>query len=257
MKKEPLVSVIMPAYNSAKFIEESITSVKDQTYSHWELLIIDDASQDSTLKIIRDHAVGDERIRIHPLPTNQGAGFARNIGIKASRGDYISFLDADDLWYPEKLEVQLEFMRAADVQVCYSSYTLMDEAGSETGWRVKALPHLSFNKLLKANYIGNLTGMYCAANLGKVYCPLIRKRQDWGLWLLATRKAGGARGIEQSLARYRIRKRSISGDKWEMVGYNYRVFRKVLHFSVVKSLYRMVIFLWEQFFVKSRQKTLK
>lgn len=254
MKNESLVSIIMPAYNAADYISESISSVIEQTYDNWELLVIDDASQDKTVLIVEDWAQQDNRIRLHPLPTNQGAGFARNIGIKASKGGFICFLDADDLWNPDKLENQLNFMKSGNIKVCYSSYDLINEEGAEVGYTMEALENLSFNKLLKANYIGNLTGIYNATALGKIYCPLIRKRQDWGLWLLATRKAGGARGIQKSLAKYRLRKQSISGNKWEMIGYNYRVFRKVLHFSVLKSMYRMAIFLWEQFFVKSRQK---
>lgn len=254
MRKESLVSIIMPAYNAADYIAESISSVIGQTYSNWELIIIDDASQDDTIHIVEEHARQEKRIKLHPLPTNQGAGFARNIGIKASKGDFICFLDADDLWIPDKLRVQVEFMQAHDAKVSYSSYDLMDETGKQLGCRITALENLSFDKLLRANYIGNLTGMYNAADLGKIYCPLIRKRQDWGLWLLATRKAGGARGIAQPLAWYRVRRHSISGNKWEMVKYNFRVYRKVLQFSLFKSFYKMIIFLWEQFFVKSRQK---
>ncbi|MGB7842041.1 MAG: glycosyltransferase family 2 protein [Salinimicrobium sp.] len=251
--KNSLVSIVMPAYNAEAFISESIKSVRQQTHENWELLIIDDASKDSTLEIIEQFQSRDHRIRLHPLPTNQGAGFARNIGIKASRGDFIAFLDADDLWKPEKLEMQLEFMRNEKVEVCYSSYELMSEDSNPLNKTVNALENLPFRKLLRANYIGNLTGIYNSGKLGKIYCPLIRKRQDWGLWLLAVRKAGGAKGIKEPLANYRVRKNSISRNKWEMLGYNYKVYHKVLGFSTLKSCFWMLLFLWEQFFVKSRQ----
>lgn len=254
MNNNPLVSIVMPAYNSAHFISESIRSVQEQTFENWELLVIDDASQDGTIEIVKALLEKDERIRLHPLPTNQGAGFARNIGIKASEGNYICFLDADDLWKPEKLEVQLDFMDKNNVEVCYASYELINEEGKRLHKMIKALVDLPFKKLLKANYVGNLTGIYNAKKLGKIYCPLIRKRQDWGLWLLATKKAGNAKGISKPLAYYRMRKHSISGNKWEMLSYNYQVYRKVLGFSALKSGFRMLLFLWEQFFVKSRQK---
>lgn len=254
MNNNALVSIVMPAYNAAAFISESIRSVLDQTYENWELLVIDDASQDETLDIVKEFIQTDSRIRLHPLPANQGAGFARNIGIKASEGAFICFLDADDLWEPEKLQVQLDFMEQHNAQVCYASYRLIDEEGRSLGKMIKALEILPFSKLLKANYVGNLTGIYNVEKLGKIYCPLIRKRQDWGLWLLAVKKAGKAKGIEQPLARYRVRKHSISGNKWEMLGYNYKIYRKVLKFSSLKSGFWMVLFLWEQFFVKSRQK---
>ena len=255
LMENSLVSIIMPAYNAEAFIAESIASVQQQTYENWELLVIDDASKDMTLQLVEQLQKNDSRIKLHELPTNQGAGFARNIGIKASRGDFISFLDADDLWKPEKLEKQLQFMQRERVQVCYSSYDLINEEDRPLDKTVKALQELPFQKLLRANYVGNLTGIYNAKELGKIYCPLIRKRQDWGLWLLAVRKAGGAKGISEALAKYRVRENSISRNKWEMLGYNYKVYRKVLGFSALKSGFWMLLFLWEQFFVKSRQTT--
>lgn len=254
MKNESLVSVIMPAYNAAGFIADSIRSVQQQTYSNWELLVIDDASHDGTTQIVEEFMDGDERIKIHVLPTNQGAGFARNIGIKAATGDFISFLDADDLWKPHKLETQVAVMEEEDEKVCFSSYELINEEGHSLEKQIKALSYLTFNKLKKANYVGNLTGIYKASELGKIYCPLIRKRQDWGLWLLAIQKAGGARGIQEPLAIYRERRGSISGNKVEMLKYNYRVYRKVLKYSSLKSLFWMFLFLREQLFIKQKQK---
>lgn len=254
MSNKALVSIIMPAYDAAEYICESIESVMQQTYPNWELLVIDDASHDATHEAVEESRNGDERIKIHKLPTNQGAGFARNIGIKASRGDYICFLDADDIWKPQKLEIQLEFMNRERVDVCYASYELMNESGESINRKIEALPDLTFQKLLKANYVGNLTGIYNAKKIGKIYCPLIRKRQDWGLWLLAVKESGGAKGIQEPLARYRIRKNSISGNKFEMLQYNYSVYREVMDFSTSKSLFWMSMFLWEQIFVKSKRK---
>ena len=251
----PQVSVIMPAFNAADFIRDSIESVRKQTFKNWELLIIEDASNDTTAEIAAHFQAEDARIKIHSLPTNQGAAFARNIGIKASRGDYISFLDADDLWNENKLEVQINFMIQNKIDICYSSYEIIDEEGVPKMQKIEALPNLTFDKLLKANYIGNLTGVYNAKKLGKIYSPLIRKRQDWGLWLLALKKAGFAKGIQEPLALYRQRKNSISQNKVEMLQYNFLVYRKVLGFSLLKSSYYLCTFLFEQFFVKNKQKS--
>lgn len=253
MKQQSLVSVIMPAYNASAFIAESIRSVQQQTNPNWELLVIDDASVDDTPEIVQSLKAEDQRINLHRLPANQGAGFARNIGIKAATGKFICFLDADDLWKPHKLETQLELMQEQQVDVCYSSYELISEEGRSLGKQIKALNNLSFDKLKKANYVGNLTGIYNAGKLGKIYCPLIRKRQDWGLWLLAVEKAGYARGIQEPLALYRERRNSISGNKLEMLQYNYQVYRKVLGYTRQKSLFWMGLFLWEQLVVKRRQ----
>lgn len=249
----PLVSIVMPAHNVCAFLAESIRSIQTQIYPHWELLIIDDASGDNSFEIAQRFQKMDPRIKPVRLPTNQGAGFARNIGIKASEGEYICFLDADDIWLPFKLQKQLHFMQQHQLQVSYSSYELIDEQSESLSLVVRALTKLSPGKILKANYVGNLTGMYHARSLGKIYCPPIRKRQDWALWIQAIKKAGGAMGMEEVLAQYRVRKHSLSGNKWEMLKYNYSVYRKVLGFSSLKSSYYFLQFLFEQFFVKSRQ----
>lgn len=250
MNNSPLVSIVMPAFNAADFIAESINSVQNQTYDNWELLIIDDGSTDETATVVDQFQMLDSRIRNIPLPVNQGAGFARNIGIKASEGEFISFLDADDLWKSHKLKTQLDFMLMNKILVSYSSYELIDEQGKRKHKMVKALDGLSTEKLLRANYIGNLTGMYRAGKMGKIYCPPIRKRQDWAMWINAVRKAGKAKGIQEVLAFYRVREDSISGNKWEMLGYNFTVFRKVLGYSFIKSSLSFILFLFEQFFIK-------
>lgn len=253
IKGNPLVSIVMPAHNVCAFLAESIQSIQTQTYSNWELLIIDDASGDNSFEVAQKFQRMDARIKPIQLPTNQGAGFARNIGIKASEGDYIAFLDADDIWLPIKLEKQLEFMQKHDLQVTYSSYELIDEQSQSLNLVIRALRELSPKKILRANYIGNLTGIYHSKRLGKLYCPPIRKRQDWALWIQAIRKAGGARGMEEVLAQYRVRKNSLSGNKWGMLKYNYKVYRKVLGYSGFRSRILFLQFLFEQFFVKSRQ----
>ena len=246
-----LVSIITPTYNSERFIQDTIQSVLDQTYSNWELLIVDDASRDSTVAIA--NAFNDRRIRVFRLTENGGAAVARNKGIAEASGDFIAFLDADDRWKPHKLAVQLDFMETNDTKVCFSSYDLMDEEGILMNKTVNALPELTYNKLLKSNYVGNLTGMYDTRSLGKVYSPLLRKRQDWGLWLKCLEKAGTGHGIQESLAYYRVRKDSISSNKIEMLKFNYVFYRKALNFGSLKSFRMLTVFLWEHFFIKSRQ----
>ncbi|SFN56208.1 glycosyltransferase family 2 protein [Salegentibacter flavus] len=253
MNSEVLVSVIMPAYNSERFIEASIQSVREQTYSYWELLVIDDASEDQTSAIIKELASADNRIKLLQNKENKGAGVSRNKGISRAKGEYIAFLDADDFWKPHKLQTQLEFMRENEVSVCFSSYELFTENGAKLREVVQALPYVTYQKLLKSNYIGNLTGIYNAVELGKIYGPEIRKRQDWGLWLAAVKKAGIAKSIKEPLAIYRLRRNSVSGNKFEMLRYNFNIYHKVLGFGFFKSLRCMLMFLKEHFFVKRKQ----
>lgn len=248
-----MVSVVMPAYNSEEFITAAIQSVKEQTYSNWELLVIDDASEDKTSAIVKELTREDHRIKLLRNEENQGAGISRNKGISQAKGAYIAFLDADDLWKPHKLQTQLEFMQKNEVSVCFSSYELISENGGKRSEIVQALPYVTYQKLLKSNYIGNLTGIYNASEIGKIYGPELRKRQDWGLWLTAVKIADPAKSIKEPLAVYRLRRNSVSGNKFEMLRYNFNIYNKVLGFGFFKSLRCMLMFLKEHFFVKRKQ----
>lgn len=254
MNQSSHVSIIMPAYNMLSYIGESIESVQQQTHKDWELLVVDDGSTDGTVIKIQEYQTKDSRIRLIPLPVNQGVGISRNIGIKAAVGAYIAFVDADDLWMPEKLERQLKFMRQHNVAVSYSSYEVINHKGSSEGYYIKALESLSFNKILRASYIGNLTGMYHASSIGKIYGAPIRKRQDWSLWIEAVKRAGKAQGILEPLAKYRTGKHALTENKWELLRYDFAIYTKVLEFSRLKSCWYFMCFLFEQFAIKPRQK---
>ena len=210
--------------------------------------------KDRTLEIILPYLRDFQRIKLLKNTSNSGAAISRNKGIQAANGDFIAFLDADDLWKPNKLEVQLSFMKNEDCDVCYSSYEQIDEDGSLLKKEVRALGTLKYGKLLKSNYIGNLTGIYNAKSLGRILSPDLRKRQDWLLWLSAIKKSGKpAKGIQESLAYYRVRNNSISSNKFKLLKYNYMVYKKGLGYSALKSMYWMLVFLNEHFFVKSKQ----
>lgn len=240
-------------YNSETFILETINSVINQTYKNWELILIDDCSKDNTLQKVKPLLSKYANIKLIKNDKNLGAAITRNKGIEVAKGSYIAFLDGDDLWKPHKLEVQIAFMNANKYAVSYSSYEQIDENGNPLNKLVKALPNLPYNKYLKSNYIGNLTGMYSVEILGKIKAPNLRKRQDWLLWLSVIKKAGQpAYGIEESLAYYRVRENAMSSNKFELIKHNYWVYKKGLGFSTIKSIYFMIVFLKEQFFVKSK-----
>ncbi|QYA24897.1 glycosyltransferase family 2 protein [Gramella sp. MT6] len=253
MELNRMVSVIMPAYNAEAFIADSIQSVIAQTYPNWELLVIDDASTDNMKEIVKGFSEKDKRIKLLENDSNLGTHHSRNRGIKAAQGHLIAFLDADDQWKPSKLYTQVKILQKGNVAACFSSYELISENGEPLNKKIEALPILSYEKLLKANYVGNLTGIYDAQKIGKIYCPEISKRQDWALWLKVIEKGGPMKGIEESLAIYRVRKNSISRNKLEMLKYNFKVYHEVLGYSYFSSLSKMFVFLNEQFFVKSRQ----
>jgi glycosyltransferase involved in cell wall biosynthesis len=249
-----LVSIITPTYNSEKFIEQTISSIINQSFKDWELIVIDDASSDGTINIVNDFIKKYHNIKLLQHKKNEGAAIARNNGVEVATGDFIAFLDTDDIWKPDKLERQIAFMLEHTIDVCFCSYDLISENGTHLNKTVLALPELSYKKFLKCNYIGNLTGIYNAKNLGKVYAPNLRKRQDWLVWLEAVKRSEKpAFGIKESLAIYRVREHSISSNKLNLVKYNYLVYRKGLGFSIIKSIFSMMTFFIEYFLVKPKQ----
>lgn len=253
VKKRSLVSVIMPVYNSSKFISEAIKSVLAQTYTNWELIIVDDASTDGSSEIIETFSASHPKIIYLKLIANSGPGFCRNKATEIAKGDYIAFLDSDDLWTPDKLEIQLNFMIANNCAVSFTNYLHIDEIGNSLNKRIRAMAILTFKKQFRNNYIGNLTGMYHAAFLGKIASPKIPKRQDWALWLEAIKLSKKpARGIARDLAYYRIRKDSLSSDKIGLLKHNFNFYKNYLEYSWPASLYFMSCFLWEYFFIRPR-----
>lgn len=229
-----LVSVITPSYNSSLYIEATIQSILAQTYSNWELLITDDCSTDNTIDIVNRYVQQDSRIKLFCLEKNSGAGIARNHSIREARGRYIAFCDSDDRWLPEKLERQIAFMKKKDAAFSYTSYYVCSE-GEEIRGKILCKPTINYYSLLKDNSIGCLTAMYDTHILGKMYMPEIRKRQDWGLWFLIIKKIKIAYGLQEPLAIYRVRKSSVSSNKWNLIKFNLNVYRTVLHFSFLQA----------------------
>ncbi|WP_159022072.1 glycosyltransferase [Formosa sp. L2A11] len=249
----PLVSIITPVYNAEKFISQTIQSVLSQTFTNWELILVDDGSSDDSLRLISKFTEVHKNILLFKNAKNSGAAITRNRGMEEAKGKYIAFLDADDIWFPNKLEIQIGIMEAKQLDVSFSSYNLMDADGNPLGKKVKALEQLTYKKLLKCNYVGNLTGIYNTQTLGKIYTKNLRKRQDWLLWLAAVKKTKHpVIGIQESLANYRLQPDSMSANKFGLIKYNYSVYKTGLEFSTLKALYCMALFLYEYLFVKSK-----
>lgn len=250
---ESLVSIITPLYNAENYILATIKSIQSQTYAHWEHIIVNDGSTDNSLQLVEDVAKEDSRIKIITLSRNSGAAQSRNKATELATGDYIAFLDADDLWHPEKLEKQLQYMQQKNAAVSYTSYLHIDEEGKPLGKRIKALPELSYQKQHSNNYIGNLTGIYKASETGKIIAPNIRKRQDWAVWLEAIKKSEkNAVGLQEDLAYYRIRQGSISANKFNLVKYNFRFYKEYLGYSWLKSAFCLLRFFYEYFFIRTK-----
>lgn len=254
----PLVSIIIPSFNSEKFILESIQSVQNQTYNNWELILVDDCSTDGTITIVKKMSALDSRIIISQLEVNSGTGIARNIALSIAKGRYIAFLDADDLWKPRKLEKQIDFLLINKLPFTFSFYDCINEEGKLLNRTVEAPRNLSYKQLFFCNYIGNLTGIYDTNFFGKISISPIRKRQDWMNWLSILKKIKNAKPVPESLAFYRIRENSISATKYELLKHNFNVYRRFHKYNYGVSLLCMIGFLFVQLVVKPRyNKTIK
>jgi glycosyltransferase involved in cell wall biosynthesis len=183
MKKD-LVSVIMPTYNAGKFLADSIQCILRQTYDNLELIITDDASTDEdTIKILKEFAQADKRVKIELLSENHGPGYARNACIKRAEGRYIAFCDCDDRWIPEKLEIQINYMSEKKCALCCATYLICNSNYETTGINIPPR-RITYKMIKRDNKIGCLTAIYDTKALGKkYYMPTIRKRQDWALFI--------------------------------------------------------------------------
>ena len=252
-KMQALVSIITPMYNNETVIEQTINSVSRQTYSNWELILVDDGSRDQTLNKVKALIEIDNRIKLFSHTKNKGAAEARNLGTKMAKGNYIAFLDADDLWKENKLKLQMNDLAKGKADVCFGSYELINLLSEPLNKKVQALNTLTYKKLLKANYIGNLTGVYNCETLGKIYTKDLKKRQDWLLWLEAVKRSEKpAIGISETIAYYRISEGSLSSNKTNLIKHNFNVYRKGLGFSYIKSSVYLLQFFYEHLFVKTR-----
>jgi len=208
-----LVSVIMPSWNTGRFIAESVKSVIAQTYSNWELIIVDDCSDDDTDEVIASFK--DDRIRYCKNEKNSGAALTRNKALREANGEWIAFLNSDDLWKPDKLERQIDFMKKNACYLSYTEYEKIDELSRPLNIFVSGPEKVNRHKMYNYDYIGQLTMMYSAKEFGLIQIKDIRKNNDYAIRLQLYKKPETcAYLLKENLAAYRVRKVSISHDKF-------------------------------------------
>ncbi|EHD0129961.1 glycosyltransferase family 2 protein [Vibrio alginolyticus] len=238
-KSQSLVSIIMPSYNSDGTILESIQSVLSQTYKNWELIIVDDRSTDNTWQVIQTYADKYDNIRVYQNKENLGAGASRNFAIKKAKGRFIAFLDSDDLWTEDKLAEQIPFMLENNYPLTYTHYSRFT---SEEELSVVTAPkYTTYKKLMYSNVIGCLTAVYDTQALGKRYMPLIRKRQDMGLWLDILKDTPKAYCLPKPLAKYRMDS-GMTANKFSVLSYQWKFYRDVVGLSLPRSLFTFSVY---------------
>ena len=251
-----LVSIIMPSYNTARFIEESIKSVLAQTYTNWELIIVDDASTDNTDEIVNRVILSgakDPDPRIHYLKNaqNSGAAVSRNRALAQAKGKWVAFLDSDDLWVPEKLEKQLKFMAENGYAFSYTRYEEIDESGKPTGTLVGGPRRITKTGMFNYCWPGCLTVMYDREIVGEIQIADIRKNNDYAIWLKACRKADCFL-LPETLASYRKRGGSISNHSYvALIKWHYKLYREAEGLNPISSLWitgrNLAFGVWKKF----------
>ena len=242
-----LVSIITPAYNSAKFIAETIQSVQNQTHENWEMIIVDDGSSDETLAIVQEFIDEDKRIQCYKLEQNSGPAVARNFAIEKAKGAFMTFIDADDIWFPNFIENSIKTIEKTGVSFVFSSYKRSNE-NLEFVYSDFIVPQkVTYTDILKSNSISCLTAFVDIKTLGKKYMPLIRKRQDMGLWLNYLKVIPFAYGIQETQAIYRIRENSLSRNKSDLIQYQWQFYRAVEQLNIFQSLYYMAHWMYRGF----------
>ena len=232
---EGLVSIVMPSYNTAPYIEETIQSVLNQTYTNWELIIVDDCSNDNTDEVL--DAIKDNRIRYFKNGKNSGAAVSRNKALREAKGQWIAYLDSDDLWMPEKLEKQIKFMEENGYAFSYTNYEEIDIDGNKTGVKVTGPKKITKTGMFNYCWPGCLTVMYDANKIGLIQIEDIKKNNDYAMWLKVCRKAN-CYLLDEILGQYRKgRVGSVSTHSIKtMIGWHYKLYHEAEKMGKIKSL---------------------
>lgn len=229
--KSPLISVIMPAYNAEEYLTEAVESVRAQTYTEWELLILDDGSTDGTAEIALKYAKLDSRISYHPNERNMGVAETRNRGFELAKGEWTAMLDSDDAWHPEKLQKQLRLADDFGADIVYCSYALCGDDVSE----FTVPDRVTYESMLRCNHLGCSTVM-----LRSELCKEFKFRkefyhEDYALWLELLRSGYKAAGCTEILVNYRVGHESRSKNKINAAKQRWAIYRKAEKLSLFKS----------------------
>ena len=235
---DPLVSVVMPSHNNADTIKDTIESVINGTYSNYEIIVVDDHSTDETRSIVESISARNPKVKLLILKNGAGASSARNLAINQAKGDYIAFLDSDDLWKKNKLSKQIKFMQKEGVSFCYSDYEYVNAEGKPFGRIRKCPPKVSYLRMLLGCSVGCLTIVYDAKKTGKIKIPNLKKRNDYALWCLILKKVHVGKKCPGILASYRRTKSSLSsGSKVSLIKYHYQMHRQSNEFIPPVALF--------------------
>lgn len=236
------VSIITPCYNCEKYIENTIASVQAQTYSNWEMILVDDCSKDRTCELVEKIEAVDNRVHLIRQETNAGAAKARNRALEYATGQFIAYLDADDVWFPEKLQLQVQFMTENKYGFSCTSYEVINDAGESLNKKVYMLPQVDYVGFLTNNLLQTVGMMADRTIVDEklLVMPDMRRRQDAATWLQVLKNGHNCYGMKDVLAQYRRAEKSLSGNKFKAVKGVWYLYRHVEKLSLPFSCYCFV-----------------
>ena len=253
------VSIITPSYNSEKYIAKTIKSVQEQSYTNWEMIIVDDCSTDATCAIVEEMAKKDSRIKLLQQKVNAGAGAARTRAMKNATGRYIAYLDSDDIWLPKKLELQILFMKENNCGFSCTSYEVINDEGERLNKDIHMLSKVDYIGFLTNNLLQTVGIMVdtCLVDKNLLIMPNIRRRQDAATWLQVLKAGNACYGLDQILAQYRRTKKSLSSNKFKAVTGVWMLYRDIEKLSLPFSCYCFVRYaflaVWKRIYPSKRK----
>lgn len=222
-----LISIIMAAYNAEKTIEQAISSVLSQTYSNFELIIVNDCSKDGTVQLVENIAAKDSRVHLISNEKNSGVSFTRKHGLEEAMGEWIAILDSDDVWAPEKLEKQIDLQEKTNADLLFTGSAFMDADGNPINWYLVAPAEVSYRQLLKQNVLSNSSALVRKELYAKYYAVGDGMHEDFAIWLSILKEGRKAYGVDEPLLIYRISKSSKSGNKIKAAKMNWNTYRYI------------------------------
>lgn len=232
------ISIVVPVYNAARFLPETIGCIQKQTYTNWELLLVDDCSKDNSRELIQGYAEQDDRIRLILASSNQGAARSRNQGVAEATGQYLCYLDADDIWVEDKLEKELQYMKRKQAAFIFSGYEFADEEGKGLGKIVRVPETITYKQALKNTTIFTSTVMFDLKKLTKdmVMMPVVAS-EDTATWWKILKTGVMAYGLDENLVKYRRSSNTLSSNKWVAIKRIWNLYRKQEKISLIPACY--------------------
>jgi len=243
----PLVSVVVPVFNTARFVADCIRSILGQSYPRIEVIVVDDGSDDHSATVIRELARSDQRVQLIQLSSNQGPAIARNHGLRVATARFIAFCDSDDLWQPDKLVKQMAAMQETGAAICCCGYVRIAQDGHVSNKVVRPPPRIEYSRLLRSCQIGMSTALVDRDRLGAFEFPNLPMRQDYALWLRLLEARHLCIGLREVLVCYRHHRQSLSSNKLMASWYHWRVLRSIAGLSVVKAIPLFLCYIYISF----------